>query len=93
MDKKIFYRENPIHMNGETNMFVVHFFENKIELLNQLLENVPAVGDSVIIKGHKGKVMGVNNVDEKHVHVQIAIEKVVSKNKLTAADLAKKKKR
>jgi hypothetical protein len=74
-------------------MFVVHFFENKVELLNQLLGNVPAVGDSVTIKGRKGKVMGVNNVDDKHVHVQILIEKVVVKNKLTAADLAKKKKR
>jgi hypothetical protein len=74
-------------------MFVVHFFENNVELLNQLLGNVPAVGDSITIKGRKGKVMGVNNVDDKHVHVQILIEKVVVKNKLTAADLAKKKKR
>lgn len=74
-------------------MYVVHFFENKVELLNQLLGNVPAIGEAVTIKGRKGKVMSVNNVDDKHVHVQIMIEKVVVKNKLTAADLAKKKKR
>ncbi len=73
-------------------MYVVHFIENKIELLNQLLGSVPAVGDSVSIKGRKGKVMGVNHIDDKHVHVQITIEKVVVKNKLTA-DPAKKKKR
>ena len=74
-------------------MYVVHFFENKVELLNQLLGSVPAVGEAITIKGRKGKVTGVNHVDEKHVHVQIMIEKVVVKNKLTAADLAKKKKR
>jgi hypothetical protein len=74
-------------------MYVVHFFENKVELLNQILGNVPAVGEPITIKGRKGKVMSVSNVDDKHVHVQIMIEKVVVKNKLTAADLAKKKKR
>jgi hypothetical protein len=80
-------------MNGETNMFAVHFFENKSELLNQLLGSVPAVGDAVTIKGRKGKVTSVNHVDDTHVHVQIMVEKVAVKNKPTAADLAKKKKR
>jgi Mg2+/Co2+ transporter CorC len=74
-------------------MYVVHFFENKVELLNQLLGSVPAVGEAITIKGRKGKVTSVNNVDDKHVHVQIMIEKVAVKNKLSAADLAKKKKR
>lgn len=73
-------------------MFVVHFYENKKLLLTQLLQNVPSVGEDLKIKGHKGKVSSVANIDEKHVHVQLAIEKVVSKNKL-AADPAKKKKR
>ncbi|MEH7013639.1 hypothetical protein V7087_22995 [Neobacillus niacini] len=73
-------------------MYVVHFFENKKELLNQLLGSVPAVGETITIKGRKGTVTSVNNVDDKHVHVQITIEKVVVKNKLIA-DPAKKKKR
>ncbi|MFP7299440.1 hypothetical protein [Neobacillus niacini] len=74
-------------------MYVVHFFENRIELLNQLLGNVPAVGDQLTIKGRKGKVTDVNHVDDTHVHVQITVEKAPVKNKNTAADLAKKKKR
>jgi hypothetical protein len=74
-------------------MYVVHFFEDKVEILNQLLGSVPALGDPLTIKGRKGKVTGVNQVDDKHVHVQITVEKVVVKNKPTAADLAKKKKR
>jgi hypothetical protein len=74
-------------------MYVVHFFEDKIELLNQLLGSVPSLGEMITVKGRKGKVTDVNQVDDKHVHVQIMIEKVVVKNKLTAADLAKRKKR
>lgn len=74
-------------------MYVVHYFENRIELLNQLLGSVPTVGETITVKGRKGKVESVNNIDDKHVHVHITIEKVVVKNKLTAADLAKKKKR
>lgn len=74
-------------------MYVVHFFENKVEILNQFLGSVPAVGDPIAIKGRKGKVTGVNHVDDKHVHVQITVEKAAVKNKPTAADLAKKKKR
>jgi hypothetical protein len=74
-------------------MYVVHFFENKAEILNQLLGSVPAVGEPITIKGRKGKVTSVNQVDDKHVHVQITVEKAAVKNKPTAADLAKKKKR
>jgi hypothetical protein len=74
-------------------MYVVHFFENREELLNQLLGSVPVVGDPISIKGRKGKVTGVNQVDDKHVHVQITVEKAAVKNKPTAADLEKKKKR
>ncbi|MDF2788554.1 hypothetical protein ABC255_06405 [Neobacillus sp. 3P2-tot-E-2] len=74
-------------------MYVVHFFENKVEILNQLLGSVPALDEPITIKGRKGKVTGVNQVDDKHVHVQITVEKVAVKNKPSAADLAKKKKR
>lgn len=74
-------------------MYVVHFFEDKIELLNQLLRGVPAVGEMITVKGRKGKVTDVNQIDDKHVYVHVTVEKVVVKNKLTAADLAKKKKR
>lgn len=72
-------------------MFVVQFFENKNLLLTQLLNNVPAVGEVLSIKGRKGKVSSVNSIDEKHVQVQLVIEKVVSKNKLLLENSKKKK--
>lgn len=74
-------------------MFVVHFFENKNELLNQLLGKVPSEGEDVVIKGRKGKVSSVSTIDDTHVHVHLFFEKIViNKNKLVA-DNTKKKKR
>lgn len=72
-------------------MFVVYFFENKNLLLNQLLKNVPSVGEDLSIKGRKGKVSSVDSIDEKNVHVQIVFEKV--KKNIAIVDNSKKKKR
>lgn len=72
-------------------MFVVHFFDNKKLLLNQLLKRVPSVGEDLTIKGRKGKVSSVENIDEKNYHVQVMLE-TVNKNKLIV-DNSKKKKR
>jgi hypothetical protein len=73
-------------------MFVVNFFENKNHLLSQLLRRVPAVGEDLTIKGRKGKVSSVNNIDEKNIHVEVVLE-VVNKNKAALVDNSKKKKR
>jgi hypothetical protein len=80
-------------MNGETRMFVVHFLDNKNELLNQLLRNVPSVGDDVVIKGKKGKVSSVIPIDEKHIQVQLFFEKVKVNKGKGIIDNSKKKKR
>lgn len=72
-------------------MFVVHFFENKNALLNQLLKRVPAVGEDLTIKGRKGKVTSVTEVDEKTVHVQVTLEAI--KKASLVAEPGKKKKR
>jgi hypothetical protein len=73
-------------------MFVVNFFENKNHLLSQLLRRVPAVGEDLTIKGRKGKVSSVNNIDEKNIHVEVVLE-AVNKNKTALVDNSKKKKR
>ncbi|NKE04194.1 MULTISPECIES: hypothetical protein [Mesobacillus] len=73
-------------------MFVVHFFENRTELLNQLRQQVPAVGEDLKIKGRKGKVTSVLAVDEQTYHVQLTLESK-AKQAQAAADLSKKKKR
>jgi hypothetical protein len=76
---------------GENKMFNVNFFEDKNLLLSQLLKSVPSAGEDLKIKGRKGKVISVNNMDEKKVHVQVILENV-NKNKLIE-DNSKKKKR
>jgi len=73
-------------------MFAVHFFENKNLLLSQLLQRVPDVGEELKIKGRKGKVSSVTNVEENKFHVQVVIEKV-TKAKTAVVDQSKKRKR
>ncbi|ULT59242.1 hypothetical protein L1999_12235 [Neobacillus drentensis] len=73
-------------------MFAVHFFENKNLLLSQLLQRVPSVGEELKIKGKKGTISSVTNVEENKYHVQVVLEKV-TKGKNAVADLSKKKKR
>ena len=73
-------------------MYFVHFFENRNLLLCQLLKHVPTVGDDVKIKGRKGKVSDIKNIDEENIHVQIIIETAVNKSKVVV-DNSKKKKR
>ncbi|GAM13180.1 hypothetical protein [Mesobacillus selenatarsenatis] len=72
-------------------MFVVHFYDQKNELLNQLLKRVPVVGEDLRIKGRKGKVASVTEIDEKTYHVQVALEAKAKPG--VAADPGKKKKR
>lgn len=72
-------------------MFTVYFFENKDLILSQLLNRVPTVGETLTIKGRKGKISSVTSLDGKSHHVQVLLEKV-NKNK-TPIDNSKKKKR
>ncbi|KAB2330518.1 hypothetical protein F7731_19790 [Cytobacillus depressus] len=72
-------------------MFAVHFFENKNQLLCQLLKNVPNEGEALTIKGRTGKIASVKNIDEKNIHVQVIFEAV--KKAKPVLDNSKKKKR
>jgi hypothetical protein len=71
-------------------MFAVYFFENKNLLLSQLLKHVPSEGESLTIKGRKGKVSRITIIDEKNVHVQVILENV-NKNKPLVENSLKKK--
>lgn len=73
-------------------MFTVHFIENKNILLSQLLQNVPSVGEDIKVKGRKAKVLSVNTIDERTIHVNVLQEKVNKKQRLVL-DNSKKKKR
>ncbi|WP_175639060.1 hypothetical protein [Metabacillus schmidteae] len=70
-------------------MTVVHFLEENTVLLCQLLNQVPAENDAVKIKGRKGTVLSVKNLDDL-VQVNVILEKKL-KNQPAGND--KKKKR
>lgn len=74
-------------------MYAIHFYENNNYVLNQVLRNIPAIDESVTLKGRKGKVMRIEEIKENVYYVFVEFEKVVDKKKLAAAELAKKKKR
>ncbi|PGM55874.1 hypothetical protein [Bacillus sp. AFS053548] len=71
-------------------MIVVHYIEKNVELLNQLLKNVPSEGDTISIKGRKGKVLSVNQINDKHVHVILELE-VIKKVQVLAKDDKKRR--
>ncbi|ODG89942.1 MULTISPECIES: hypothetical protein [Bacillaceae] len=71
-------------------MIVVHYIEKNVELLNQLLKKVPSEGDTISIKGRKGKVLRVNQINDKHVHVIVELE-VIKKVQVLAKDDKKRR--
>lgn len=72
-------------------MFVVHFFENNSKVLTQLLRNIPSVDENLKIKGRKGKVQMVKNLEDNVFHINVEFEKVIKKP-LIANDPKKKRK-
>ncbi|TYS68284.1 hypothetical protein FZC76_11135 [Sutcliffiella horikoshii] len=71
-------------------MYFVYFMENKNVVLSQYRKELPNVDEELKIKGRKGKVLSVNHVDDRHIKVHVALEKVVKKG---FVDLSKKKKK
>ncbi|WP_108672337.1 hypothetical protein [Peribacillus acanthi] len=71
-------------------MYVVYYYENKNELLNQLLKRVPAVGEDLTIKGRKAKVTNVNSIDERKYKVYVTLEPI-QKTKISLEDLKKRR--
>ncbi len=61
-------------------MYAIHYFEEKIELLNIASRIIPAVDDSVSIKGRNGKVKSVEKMTDTKYFVVIQFEKKVVKS-------------
>ena len=72
-------------------MFAIHYFEKNIAVLSQCLLRIPEVDESIKIKGRKGKVIDVCQIEENKYHVQVSLDKLVKKELLLKDD--KKKKR
>ncbi|MDE5415166.1 MAG: hypothetical protein LPK26_20305 [Bacillaceae bacterium] len=69
-------------------MYNVYFYNKSDLLLCQLMQQVPAEGQNLTIKGRKIKVSTVQNIDEKY-YVDVTFE--VKKGKANAEPAKKKK--
>ncbi|MBO1910018.1 hypothetical protein [Sporosarcina sp. 6E9] len=73
-------------------MYAIHYFENKVELLNIASRIIPAVDDSVSIKGRNGKVKSVEKMGETKYFVVVEFEKKVEKSKTNLWRIGMKRK-
>ncbi|MGM9927788.1 MAG: hypothetical protein ACI35P_07535 [Bacillus sp. (in: firmicutes)] len=74
-------------------MVVVHFIENKSVVLSQFLQHLPAVDENIKIKGRKGKVLNMKEIEANVFHVHVFFEPVIKKQALPLAKDNKRKKR
>jgi hypothetical protein len=72
-------------------MAVIHFFENSVCILSQLVKTIPAVNDNIKIKGRKGKVLNVIEKDANNFYVYVELDPLLAKKALV--NDPKKKKR
>lgn len=72
-------------------LFAVHYLENNTPVLSQCLERIPEVDEDLKIKGRKGKVVNVVQIEENKYHVHVVLEKINKKQALLKDD--KKKRR
>ena len=73
-------------------MYAIHYFENKIEVLNVASRRIPAVDESVRIKGRNGKVISVNKMGETKYFVIVEFEKKVVKGNTNLRNIGMKRK-
>ena len=71
-------------------MVVIHFIHNNNVVLTQLLQQVPSVDENIKIKGRKGKVVSVKEIEENKFQVQVTLEEIIKKQ-LTLLDNKKKR--
>jgi hypothetical protein len=70
-------------------MVFIHFFESGQKVLTQYLKTIPAVDERIKIKGRKGKVLRVNQIEDHVMHVHVQFDELVKKSPIV--DNKKKK--
>lgn len=70
--------------------FAIHYLENNTPVLSQCLERIPEVDENLKIKGRKGKVVNVVQLEDHKYQVHVALEKI-DKTPLMLKDDKKKK--
>lgn len=71
-------------------MFVIHFFENNIKVLTQLLREVPTVEENIKIKGRKGKVSTIKEMGDNHFNVYIIFERIAKPQQKVKENIKRK---
>ena len=72
-------------------MFAVHFYEKNILFISKLLNEVPALGSEIKLKGHKGKITQVTEVEVNKYHVHVELETIKKVALVSAIDKKKRK--
>lgn len=72
-------------------MYAVHFYEKNTLFISKLLNEVPALGSDIRLKGRKGKITDVTQIEEKKYHVQIELEVIKKVPLVSAVDKKKRK--
>lgn len=60
-------------------LFAIHYLENNTPVLSQCLERIPEVDEDLKIKGRKGKVVNVVQIEESKYQVHVILEKINKK--------------
>ncbi|PIC85774.1 hypothetical protein CSV72_11860 [Sporosarcina sp. P20a] len=73
-------------------MYAIHYFENRIEVLNVASRIIPAVDEKVRIKGRNGKIISVEKIGETKYIVDVEFEKNVEKSNTNFRSIGMKRK-
>ena len=60
-------------------MVVVNFIENRTVVLTQLRNQAPLVDEEIKIKGRKGKVLSLKEMEENVIRVHVYFEPIIKK--------------
>mgnify|MGYP003500627829 FL=1 len=60
-------------------MVVVNFIENRTVVLTQLRNQAPLVDEEIKIKGRKGKVLSLKEMEENIIRVHVYFEPIIKK--------------
>ena len=71
-------------------MVFIHFFESGKKVLTQYLKTVPAVDETIKIKGRKGKVLRVDQIEDHIIHVHVLYDQIVKKESISRPQKEKK---
>lgn len=71
-------------------MFTVHFLDNKEIVLSQLLRRIPLVNEELKIKGRKGKIVDVVQMNDNIFKINLVFEKKKAPTVLKEIDKKRK---